>query len=363
MTFQPELHLKIVYVGPPSSGRESSIRGLYELIQAADKGDLLTFRTESIFQIFFDFVPVTLYSVPIPRWVGLASPVPRYHIYMEKEIGEAHARLSEPLRHVLHSVDGIVFVADSHPDALASNQYALYQVATVLEQDQRSLQDIPLVLQYNKRDLPDALSIRELNAALNIFSWPWVETVAAEPSGSNAKAHQEGLLTTLSTLAQLILSRKATIAERAISSFFARQWAPNLVTLDPGLAQEKHRFGSLCCQILDEPLQCYGFQPEHGKPSPYHQRYRKGRRSLLLFWFHSKAGDIQCTVLVSTSPRAEWEIRLLTWGEEDEPLAEPASIELTYRCKTLDDLPQLLVEIRDDLVRDAATLLQINEGD
>jgi mutual gliding-motility protein MglA len=40
-----------------------------------------------------------------------------------------------------------------------------------------------VIVQYNKRDLPNALSVRELEQAVNVRTWPSFEAVASRGEG------------------------------------------------------------------------------------------------------------------------------------------------------------------------------------
>ena len=98
--------------------------------------------------------------------------------------GSRAYRLSR--RAVLQGVDGIVFVADSHPareqanvDALADALGHLEAIGLTPEQRAR----LPWVFQYNKRDLPYAVAVERLRPALNPGGAPDFESVAREGRG------------------------------------------------------------------------------------------------------------------------------------------------------------------------------------
>jgi hypothetical protein len=47
----------------------------------------------------------------------------------------------------------------------------------------KSLTDLPIVIQYNKRDMPDAMTVEELQKAVNVHGFPHFEAVANKGDG------------------------------------------------------------------------------------------------------------------------------------------------------------------------------------
>jgi signal recognition particle receptor subunit beta len=87
---------------------------------------------------------------------------------------------------VLQGLDGLVFVADSHPARESANRESLddlheHLTALGVSPDQRA--KIGWVFQYNKRDLPAALPVDRLRRALNPLAAPEYEAVASEGRG------------------------------------------------------------------------------------------------------------------------------------------------------------------------------------
>jgi hypothetical protein len=93
-------------------------------------------------------------------------------------------------------VDGLVFVADSHPQRLAANRESLIDLEENLAEWGRALSDIPMVIQFNKRDLEGATPVDELEAALNPAGRKTFEAVAIEGSG---------VLESLTALSRLVI--------------------------------------------------------------------------------------------------------------------------------------------------------------
>ena len=84
----------------------------------------------------------------------------------------------------MKGVDGIVFVADSQVERIESNIESLEGLeAQLAETEKRTLEEVPFVLQYNKRDLPNAMSVADLDRALNPRAHPTFEAVASHGTG------------------------------------------------------------------------------------------------------------------------------------------------------------------------------------
>src|SRR5437660_4709779 len=139
-----EIHFKIVYYGPGLGGKTTNLKHLHERLPPERRGRLVSIATDHERTLFFDFLPIDLGQV--------AGFTTRFHLYTVP--GQTFYRLSR--RAVLQGVDGIVFVADSHPARELANRESLadleQQLATLgLTAHQRAR--LPRVIQYNKRDL------------------------------------------------------------------------------------------------------------------------------------------------------------------------------------------------------------------
>jgi hypothetical protein len=92
---------------------------------------------------------------------------------------------TEAIRRVaLYGVDGLIFVADSHPEQREANRRALHELEKNLASMNKPIETTPLLLQYNKRDLADALPLNDLDLDLNPGArWPYQETIAIKETG------------------------------------------------------------------------------------------------------------------------------------------------------------------------------------
>lgn len=91
-------------------------------------------------------------------------------------------------RDLVEAADGVVFVVDSDPGALARNRGMFDGLRDVLrEQHARGR---PVVIQLNKRDLSHALSPSELAAALELHDFPTVLASAKKGDGVTGTVHR-----------------------------------------------------------------------------------------------------------------------------------------------------------------------------
>jgi len=171
-----EIHFKIVYVGPGLGGKTTNLQCLHDRLPPERRGRLLTLSTDNERTLFFDFLPIDIGQVN-----GFNT---RFHLYTVP--GQVYYRLSR--RAVLQSVDGVVFVADSHPSREQANFDSLRDLEEHLrvqgfspEQSAR----LPRVFQYNKRDLPAALPLDRMRRLLNPRGLPDFEAVATTGQGVN----------------------------------------------------------------------------------------------------------------------------------------------------------------------------------
>ena len=169
-----EIHFKIVYYGPGLCGKTTNLRSLHDRLPPERRGKMISIATDQERTLFFDFLPIDLGQVN-----GFLT---RFHLYTVP--GQVYYRLSR--RAVLQGVDGLVFVADSHPAREAANRESLADLNDHL----RTLgvvgpaaARIPWVYQWNKRDSPVAIPIERLRKALNPQGWPEFEAVASDGKG------------------------------------------------------------------------------------------------------------------------------------------------------------------------------------
>jgi signal recognition particle receptor subunit beta len=166
-----DLGCKVVYYGPAASGKTTNLKYVYGRLDPAARGKLIAPTDGPERTLFFDFLPVDMGVVQ-----GIRT---RFHLCTVP--GQAPQRESRRL--VLRGVDGVVFVADSHPQRMAANRESLSDLEANLGDAGLDLADLPMVIQYNKRDLDGATPIDELEEQLNPVGRSMFEAVAITGPG------------------------------------------------------------------------------------------------------------------------------------------------------------------------------------
>jgi signal recognition particle receptor subunit beta len=166
-----EISAKIVYYGPGLSGKTTTLKHVHDRVRPETRGELVSLSTEGDRTLFFDFLPLRLEQVR-----GLTLRLQLYTVP-----GQVFYDATRKL--VLNGADGVVFVADSQGTARDSNAESMSNLGTNLAELGIELARFPLVIQYNKRDLPNAVSVADLQEALNGRSVPYYEAIAAKGTG------------------------------------------------------------------------------------------------------------------------------------------------------------------------------------
>jgi mutual gliding-motility protein MglA len=143
-----QLTLKLVYYGPPLSGKTSNLRALHGKVDKLNRGRLMTLDTRDDRTLFFDLLPIFF------RASGFSFRIKVYTV-PGQPIHEATRKI------VLDKADGVVFVADSRPDQRDANRASWSNLTANLAA--LGLERLPIVVQYNKRDLPGCLPVSELD--------------------------------------------------------------------------------------------------------------------------------------------------------------------------------------------------------
>lgn len=166
-----ELTAKIVYYGPGLCGKTTNLQFVYEQLPEDVKGKMLSLATKTDRTLFFDFLPMDLGDIR-----GMKTRVQLYTV-------PGQVFYNETRKLVLKGADGVVFVADSQEQMMASNIESLRNLEENLKAHGMKLSEIPHVLQFNKRDLPRVCSADEINANLNKYNCPSFEAVATTGIG------------------------------------------------------------------------------------------------------------------------------------------------------------------------------------
>jgi hypothetical protein len=142
------LTLKLVYYGPPHSGKTSNLRALHGAVDKLNRGRLMTLDTRDDRTLFFDLLPLFF------RSSGFSFQIKVYTV-PGQPVHEATRKV------VLASADAVAFIADSRPDHGEPNRLSWQNLTANLKA--LNLDQVPVVVQYNKRDLPEAIPMADVD--------------------------------------------------------------------------------------------------------------------------------------------------------------------------------------------------------
>jgi len=179
-----EVTCKIVYYGPGRSGKTTSLEWVHAQAPPESVGEMVSVATETDRTIFFDYL-----SLDLGQIAGMTT---KFGVYTVP--GQVYYNATRKI--VLQGADGVVFVADSHPDKRQENIESIENLAANLKENGLDISDIPIVFEWNKRDLPDAMPVAEMESDLNPRGLPSFETIATEG---------KGILKALKTLAGTVI--------------------------------------------------------------------------------------------------------------------------------------------------------------
>lgn len=166
-----EINCKVVYYGPPLSGKSTTLRHLYSEVKKDSKGEMISLSQDDDKTLYFDFVPLNLGKI--------GDYMVRLHLYtVPGEMGYEQSRTL-----ISKGVDGVVFIADSQLERMESNIQCLEDLKKMLKQEGLDWSKMPCVFQYNKRDLPGTVPAKEIAHHLNKEGREDFETVATTGQG------------------------------------------------------------------------------------------------------------------------------------------------------------------------------------
>ena len=130
--------LKIVYYGPPLSGKATNLLSLHDSLDPEERGEVVLLDSQGDRTFYFDLSPVQLSA--------RESPQPRVRI----STVHGQVRHEATRKAVLRGLDGLIFVADSQRDRQASNAQSFLNLERNLRPLGKEIDDLPIVLQFNK---------------------------------------------------------------------------------------------------------------------------------------------------------------------------------------------------------------------
>ncbi|HLD92649.1 MAG TPA: gliding-motility protein MglA [Anaerolineales bacterium] len=166
-----ELNLKIVYYGPPFSGKTTNLIQIHSRVDEKKRSELVSLKTQEDRTLYFDFLQLELGKIN-----GLT---PKIHLYTVP--GQANYESSRRL--VLQGADGVVFVADLHADSLGANIKAWKHMHDHLVSFGIVPARFPTVVQFNKIDLPEALPVDRVADQMQVNGLPRIPAAAIQGQG------------------------------------------------------------------------------------------------------------------------------------------------------------------------------------
>lgn len=168
---QRELVLKVVYYGPPLSGKTTNLQALHRLLSAELRGRLTTLDTADDRTLFFDLLPLSIRTATGYRIKIKLFTVPGQVIHASTR------------RLVLNGADGVIFVADSQRQESRNNSEFWRGMNRHMREHGIAPGQLPTVIQFNKRDLPDIRDDSELLGMYNNGLQPMIKAVAVRGDG------------------------------------------------------------------------------------------------------------------------------------------------------------------------------------
>lgn len=168
-----EINIKLVYYGPPLSGKTTNLEFIHSQTADTQRGELVSLKTKGDRTIFFDYMQLAL-----PPIQGLT---PKFNLYtVPGQVAYAGTR-----KLVLQGADGVIFVADSQADRVHDNLNSLVDLYQNLKIAGTDPQQVSLIVQFNKRDAENALPVDKIRDALHLegYNIPNFEAIASQGDG------------------------------------------------------------------------------------------------------------------------------------------------------------------------------------
>jgi signal recognition particle receptor subunit beta len=183
---QHEIIIKVVYYGPPLSGKTSNLQAIHQQLNPAARERLMVLDTADDRTLFFDLLPVSFQSESGYRVKLKLFTVP----------GQLIHTVTRKL--VLSGADGVAFIADSQIAEAKRNNEFWNGMRRNLAANGLDPDDLPVVIQFNKRDLPQVRSDGDLETLGGRSTAPIFKAVAIRG---------EGVVETLYGLLTMIMDR------------------------------------------------------------------------------------------------------------------------------------------------------------
>jgi mutual gliding-motility protein MglA len=166
-----QVNAKILVVGPKGSGKTTNLRSIYAATSDERKRSLMEFDPDVQSTPIFDFLPVSL------------GAIEDYHVRMHMYSFNPIIPFDDLLAVLVHGADGILYVLDSHWQAVAENYSCITAIRRLLERNGIDYQELTHLLQYNKQDSGRAISIEEMNRLFNTTNFVCRPAIASQGQG------------------------------------------------------------------------------------------------------------------------------------------------------------------------------------
>ena len=166
-----EIAVKVVYYGPALSGKTTNLQSLYQKMDPAVRGRLMTLDTRDDRTLFFDMMPVFFKTAS-----GIKVKLKLYTV-PGQVIHESTRRI------VLQGTDAVAFVADSRRSESAATLAYWNNMLKNLEANGLDVKTLPIVIQMNKKDLAEVRGDDELGDLTRLVRPPVVRASAIRGEG------------------------------------------------------------------------------------------------------------------------------------------------------------------------------------
>ncbi|HIJ81452.1 MAG TPA: hypothetical protein HPP76_07080 [Desulfuromonadales bacterium] len=181
-----EINAKIVYYGPPGSGKSDSLRYIHGRIKSSLRGELKQTRAGSDNLLFFEFSP---FEAPLKHGYAL-----RFHLYT------LTGAVTNPAtwKMVLKGADGVIVQVDAAAQQRAAARDCVVQLREFISLYGVGLRDMAVVLQCNTPDQSAPVSPSGVAEELDLRE---------VPAHRSAAIGGVGVLETFSAISKMVLAR------------------------------------------------------------------------------------------------------------------------------------------------------------
>lgn len=155
-----QLSLRLVYFGPPGSGKAANLQRIHELLPAEGRSRIRAFSAGAERTVSFD---MTLSAAPEGESPDAWS--------LQLTVAACSSPLLQPTKvATVAQADAVAFVADASRARRDENHEAIRECEELLRTSRKVAP--PLVLQINKRDRDDAVHEDEIEREWGARKWP-----------------------------------------------------------------------------------------------------------------------------------------------------------------------------------------------